>query len=79
MRYMFVHYFIYTMYIIVMIMSRDIVSCVICMFFFPCEIINKFIYFSYIDITSRVYGIVLINNDIIDKTYNSSNLYLKPW
>ena len=60
------------MFIIVMVMSRDIVSYIICMFYFLCEIIiiikiNKFIYFSYIDIIISVYGIMFINNNIINK------------
>ena len=53
-------------------MSRDIVSYVICVLCFLCEIIiiitiNKISYFSYIDITISVYGIMIINNDIINK------------
>ena len=55
-----------------MAMSRDIVSYVMCMFCFLCEItiiikINKFIYFSYIDIIISVYGIMFIINNIINK------------
>ena len=53
-------------------MSRGVVSYVICMFSFLCEIvivikINKFIYFSYIDIIISVYGIMFIYNDIINQ------------
>ena len=53
-------------------MSCDIVSYVICMFYFLCEIIisikiNKLFKFSYIDITISVYGIMFINNNIINK------------
>ena len=57
-------------------MSRDIVSYVTCMFYFLCEIsiiikINKFISFSYIDITINVYGVMFIENDIIKKDTTS--------
>ena len=55
-----------------MVMSRDIVSYVTCMFYFLCEIIittknNKFIYFSYIDTIISVYGIMFLSNGIINK------------
>ena len=60
------------MFIIVRVVSRDIVSYVTCMFYFLCEIaitikIYKFMYFSYIDIIISVYGAKVINNDIINK------------
>ena len=53
-------------------MSRDIVSYVICMFYFFCEVtvtikINMFAYLSYIGTTISVYGIMFFNNDIINK------------
>ena len=53
-------------------MSRDIVSCVTCVFYFLWGIIiiikiNKLIYFSYIGIIISVYGIMFINSDIINK------------
>ena len=55
-----------------MIMSREIVSYVTRMFYVLCGIsitikINKFVYFSYIDIIISVYGIMSINNDTIDR------------
>ena len=66
-----------------MVTSCGIVSYIICMFYFLCEITiimksNKFIYFSYIDITISVYGIMFINNNNINKKYNTTFLDLKP-
>ena len=54
-----------------MVMSRNIVSYIICVFYF-CEIIitikiNKFIHFSYIDVIISVYAIMLISDNIINK------------
>ena len=56
----------YIMIIVVMAMSRDIVSYVTCRFYVLCEIpitikLNKFICFSYIDIIIIVYGSMVIN------------------
>ena len=55
-----------------MVMSRNIVSYIVCMFYVLCEItiivkINKFIYLCYIDITISVYCIMFSNNSIINK------------
>ena len=72
MLYMCMNFLDYIMFIIVMVMSRDIVSYVICMFYFLCEIliitkINKFINLSYTDIIISVYGITCIGSNIINK------------
>ena len=71
--YMLIKSLNYIMFIIVMVMSRDIVSYVICIFDVIWEItmtiqINKLIYFNYIDITISLYGIMCINNNIISKS-----------
>ena len=55
-----------------MVMSRGIVSYIICMLYVIFKIttvikINKLIYFSYIGIIIRVYGIMFIANDIVNK------------
>ena len=60
---------VYVMLTIVMVMSRGVVSYVICMFYVLCKMIiiiniNKLIYFSYIDTIISVYGIMLIDNNI---------------
>ena len=52
-----------------MIMPRNIVSYIVCMFYFLCTTIiiidvNKFIYVCYIDIIINAYGIMFINNNI---------------
>ena len=59
------------MFIIVMVMSRDIVIYITCMFYFFWEVITtikskQFIYFSYIDIIISVYSIMFINYYITD-------------
>ena len=69
MTYIFIHLVNYSLFIIVMFMSRNIVSCYICMFYVLCNIViiiklNKFMYFSYSDIIISVYGIMCINNTI---------------
>ena len=63
----------YIMSISVMVMSSDIISYVICVFGFLCEIsitlkLNKFSYFSFIDIIISVYGIMFIHNDTINQS-----------
>lgn len=57
-------------------MSRDVVSYVPCKLYFLCERViiiefNKFNYFTYIDTTISVYGIMFINSDIINKIVTS--------
>ena len=69
---MLVNFVNYIMFILVMVMSHDIVSYTICMFEFLCKIttviqISKFVYFSYIGITISVYGIMFIDSGIINK------------
>ena len=61
MLYMSITFVNYIMFIIVTVVSRDIVSYVSCMLYFLCEIViiiqmNKCIYFRYID--ARVCGIM---------------------
>ena len=61
------------MFIIVMVMSCDIVSDIAFMLYFLCRIsvtveANKFIYLSSIVSTISVNGIVVINNNIISKS-----------
>ena len=72
--------FNYIMFIIVMVMSCDIFNDITCMFYTLCKIIvtikiNKFIYFSYTVCTISVNGIVLINNNVINKITMSSLHY----
>ena len=62
--------FSYIMFIIVMGMSCDIISGIICMFYFLCKIvviieISKLIYFSYSVRIISVNGITFIDNNII--------------
>ena len=68
---MFINLFDYIMLMVVMVMSRNIVSYTVCMFYVLCKIIitsqlNKLMYFSYSDIIISVYGITFINNSIIN-------------
>ena len=69
---MFINLLNCIMVIIVMVMSRGIVSHVICMFYFLCERIaiikvNKSICFSYIGIHIRVNCVMFIDSNIINK------------
>ena len=69
---MFIKFVNYIMFISVMVMSCDIVSYITCMFYFLREIIiaveiTKFMYLRYSDVTISVYGIMVINNNIISK------------
>ena len=69
---MFMYIFNHIMLIIVMVMSCDIISDIMCMFYFLCEIIviikiNQFIYFSYIVSIISVNDTVFINSSTISK------------
>ena len=82
MLYMFINFSNCIMFIIVMVMSRNVISYSTCMFYFLCEMIivikiGKFIYFSYIGIIISVYGVMFLNNRIVNKIYNTSFLDLK--
>ena len=72
MVYVPMYLFNYSMLILVMVMSCDIVRDTNFMFYFICKItviikINTFIYFSYIVSISSVNGIMLINSNLISK------------
>lgn len=69
---MLINYSIHIMFIIDMVMPRDIVSYTICIagyfdvIFADIEI-NKFIHLSYTAVIISVYGIMCLNNDITSK------------
>ena len=72
MRYMITNLFNYIMFRLVMVVSRNIVIYITCMFYVLCKItidikIIKFLYFSYSDTIISVYGIMFINNNTINK------------
>ena len=65
-----------------MAMYRNIVSYITCMVYVLCKIIiiiniNKFVYFSYIDVIISVYGIVCVNNNIINHIVIRRLLFLR--
>ena len=66
MIYVLTNLFNYIMFILVMVMSRDIVNYVNCMLYVLCEItiiikLNNFIYLNYNGIITSVYGIMFIS------------------
>ena len=82
MPHMFINLLNYIMFIIATVMSCDIVSDIVCMLCFLCKIIitlkiNKFNYSSHIDIITSVYGIMFIDNSIINEIMIRLFLYLK--